>query len=59
MGENLNGAARMLGRKSPVVTRGKYHRFVPNLTRTDGKVLLEAGKIARYIVSQEENFVII
>ena len=34
----------MLGHKSPVVTLEKYNRFVPNLTRTDGKALLEAGQ---------------
>jgi integrase len=39
-GENINWVARMLGHKSPVMTLEKYNRFVPNLTRTDGKALL-------------------
>ena len=42
-GENINWVARMLGHKSPVVTLERYNRFVPNLTRTDGKALLAAG----------------
>jgi hypothetical protein len=29
----------MLGCKSPVVTLEKYNRFMPNLTREDGKAL--------------------
>jgi hypothetical protein len=33
----------MLGHQSPVVTLQRYNRFVPNLTRTDGKALLAAG----------------
>ncbi len=43
VGENINWVARMLGHKSPVVTLERYNRFVPNLTRTDGKALLAAG----------------
>ncbi len=35
--------ARMLGHQSPVVTLEGYNRFVPNLTRTDGRALLAAG----------------
>ena len=54
-GENINWVARMLGHKSPVVTLEKYNRFVPNLTRTDGKALLEAGKIAKHFAKQENN----
>jgi integrase len=42
-GKNINWAARMLGDKSPVVTLEKHHRFVPNLTRRDGKALLGGG----------------
>ena len=53
-GENINWVARMLGHKSPVVTLEKYNRFVPNLTRTDGKALLEAGKIAKHFPQYEE-----
>jgi integrase len=53
-GENINWVARMLGHKSPVVTLEKYNRFVPNLTRTDGKALLEAGKIAKQFAKPEE-----
>ena len=30
------------------VTLEKYNRFVPNLTRTDGKALLEVDKIATH-----------
>lgn len=41
-GENINWVARMLGHKSPVVTLERYNRFVPNLTRSDGKALLSA-----------------
>jgi hypothetical protein len=39
--------ARMLGHKSPVMTLEKYNRFVPNLTREDGKAVLEAVKMAK------------
>ena len=39
--------ARMLGHKSPVVTLEKYNRFVPNLTREDGKALLAANEMAK------------
>ena len=54
-GENINWVARMLGHKSPVVTLEKYNRFVPNLTRTDGKALLEAGeKIAKRFAKHEK-----
>ena len=42
-GENINWVARMLGHKSPVVTLERYNRFVPNLTRADGRALLSAG----------------
>jgi integrase len=44
VGENINWVARMLGHKSPVITLERYNRFVPNLTRTDGKALLAAGR---------------
>ncbi len=48
VGENINWVARMLGHKSPVVTLEKYNRFVPNLTRTDGRALLEVeAKVKR------------
>jgi integrase len=47
VGENINWVARMLGHKSPVVTLERYNRFVPNLTRTDGKALLEAGRTGK------------
>jgi integrase len=40
MGENINRVARMLGHKSPVITLERYNRFVPNLTRLDGRALL-------------------
>ena len=47
VGENINWVARMLGHKSPVVTLEKYNRFVPNLTREDGKALLAANEMAK------------
>jgi len=53
VGENINWVARMLGHKSPVVTLEKYNRFVPNLTRTDGKALLGANSTGN--VSRLEN----
>jgi len=43
-GENINWVARMLGHKSPVVTLERYNRFVPNLTRADGRSLVAAGR---------------
>jgi integrase len=46
-GENINWVGRMLGHKSPVVTLEKYNRFVPNLTREDGKALLQAAETAK------------
>ena len=54
VGENINWLARTLGHKSPVVALEKYNRFVPNLTREDGKALLEAGKIAKHFAEHEE-----
>jgi hypothetical protein len=47
-GKNINWVARLLGHKTPVVTLEKYNRFVPNLTRTDGKALVEAGNFAKH-----------
>ena len=47
VGENINWVARMLGHKSPVVTLEKYNRFVPNLTRADGKALLHMGTMVK------------
>ena len=41
-------------RKRPVVTLEKYNRFVPNLTRTDGKALVEAGNFAQHFGPREE-----
>jgi len=55
-GENINWVARMLGHKSPVMTLEKYNRFVPNLTRTDGKALLEVGPTGeRFPVAEQIN----
>ncbi len=34
----------MLGHKSPVITLERYNRFVPNLTRLDGRAMLEGGQ---------------
>ena len=47
VGENINWVARMLGHKSPVVTLEKYNRLVPNLTREDGKALLQAKEMGK------------
>ena len=47
VGENINWVARMLGHQSPVVTLEKYNRYVPNLTREDGKALLAATEMAK------------
>ncbi len=46
-GENVNWVARRLGHKSSVLTLEKYNRFVPNLTRSDGKALLDANEMAK------------
>jgi integrase len=54
-GENINWVARMLGHKSPVVTLEKYNRFVPNLTREDGRALLEVSKKAKRSGSPKNN----
>ena len=58
-GENINWVARMLGHKSPVITLERYNRFVPNLTREDGRALLAADEKAKRSGSlekfQEEN----
>jgi integrase len=43
-GENINWVGRMLGHKSPVITLERYDRFVPNLTRLDGRAMLEVGQ---------------
>lgn len=43
-GENINWVARMLGHKSPVIALERYNRFVPNLTRLDGRAMLEVGQ---------------
>ncbi len=47
VGENINWVARMLGHQSPVVTLEKYNRYVPNLTREDGKALLAVNAMAK------------
>jgi hypothetical protein len=55
-GENLNWADRMPGHQSPVMTLEKYDRFVPNLTRTDGKAILAAGPTGeRFPVGEKIN----
>jgi integrase len=43
-GKILIRVARMLRHKSPVITLERNNRLVPNLTQTDGKVLLAAGR---------------
>jgi len=52
-GENVNWVARMLGHKSPVVTLEKYNRFIPNLTRADGKALLGMGEMGKRFPMEE------
>lgn len=47
VGENINWVAKMLGHRSPVMTLKKYNRFVPNLTRADGKALLTTNEKAK------------
>ena len=56
VGENINWVARMLGHQSPVVTLERYNRFVPNLTRRDGRALLESIPMAKRS-GLPENFV--
>jgi len=41
-GENISWVSRMLGHSSVEITLKRYNRFVPNLTRQDGSVLLKA-----------------
>jgi hypothetical protein len=53
-GENINRVAACWG-KSPVATLEKYNRFVPNLTREDGKALLAAGKNAKHFAKHGDN----
>lgn len=43
VGENINWVAQMLGHKSPKVTLERYNRYVPNLTRDDGRELMKTG----------------
>jgi integrase len=43
VGENINWGAQMLGHKSPKVTLERYNRYVPNLTRDDGRELMKTG----------------
>ena len=38
----------MLKHKSLVVTLERYNRFVPNLTRSDGKALLESIPMTKH-----------
>jgi len=55
-GENINWVSRMLGHKSLVMTLERYNRYVPNLTREDGKLLAgtsEMGK--RFPMSENIN----
>ena len=47
VGENPNWVSRMLGHKSLVMTLERYNRYVPNLTREDGKALLAATEMAK------------
>ena len=54
-GENINWVARMLGHKSPVMTLERYNRFVPNLTREDGKALLGTSEMAKRFAASRNN----
>ena len=55
VGENINWAARMLGHKSPVVTLERYNRYVPNLTREDGKLLAGMSGMGKRFPASELN----
>ena len=55
VGENINWVARMLGHKSPVVTMERYNRFVPNLTREDGKLLAGTSEMEKRFSMSEKN----
>lgn len=46
----------MLGHRSRVMTLEKYNRFVPNLTRADGKALLGTHRVAKPSGEAEKNF---
>ncbi len=46
-GWGRNWVARRLGRLSTVVTLEKYNRYVPNLTREDGKVWWAANAMGK------------
>jgi len=54
-GENINWVARMMGHKSPVMTLERYNRYVPNLTREDGKALLEVDKMVKSSTTSLKN----
>jgi len=57
-GKNINWVARMLGHQSPVITLERYNRFVPNLTRLDGRALLAGGRTGERfpVVVKSSNF---
>jgi integrase len=53
LGENPNWVSRMLGHKSLVMTLERYNRYVPNLTREDGKLLAGTSKMGKRFPTSE------
>ena len=53
VGENINWVARMLRHQSPVVTLERYNRYVPNLTREDGKLLAGTSAMGKRFPTSE------
>ena len=47
--------ARMLGHKSLVMTLERYNRYVPNLTREDGKLLAGTSEMGKRFPMLEKN----
>jgi integrase len=53
LGENPNWVSRMLGHKSLVMTLERYNRYVPNLTREDGKLLAGTSAMGKRFPTSE------
>jgi integrase len=53
IGENPNWVSRMLGHKSLVMTLERYNRYVPNLTREDGKLLAGTNEMGKRFPTPE------
>ena len=57
-GKILIREGRVLGHKSSLITLERYNRFVANLTQTDGKALLAAGRTgerSRWLIKFRRN----